>query len=210
MIESLKFRFIILTISVILALIYFAPNFISLDNYPWWPSKNKLVYGLDIQGGLHLVLSADVDEIVQERLRQQGSEIQQKLEKEKIKVASLTASSGKPLSLLFQFNNPSDLEKTRAWIKKSEFSRSFQILPASKNQLKMAYYETRIAELKDQAIKQSIEVIRNRIDEFGCERTSHQRSRGRSDFSSASRYRRLQKSQRIDPKDCQAGAGSGQ
>ena len=167
MIESLKARFIILSVSALLAFIYFMPNVISLEKYPWWPSKNKLVYGLDIQGGLHLVLSADVDEMIQERLSRQSSEIQEKLKKENITAVSATTSSKKPFSLKIQFNSPSDLEKAKSWIKQSNFSRTFQILPSDKNTLKLAYYETRVTEIKEQAIKQSIEVIRNRIDEFG-------------------------------------------
>lgn len=167
MIESLKIRFAILVVSVLLALVYFAPNFIPLDQYPWWPAKNKLVYGLDIQGGLHLVLSADVDEIVQERLSRQGTEIQENLKEENITVNSLKTNSEKPFFLSLGFSSSSDLEKAKDWIKKSNFARTLQILPTPNNTLKLAYYETRITELKEQAIKQSIEVIRNRIDEFG-------------------------------------------
>ena len=166
MIESLKARFIILSVSVILALMYFMPNVISLEKYLWWPSKNKLVYGLDIQGGLHLVLSADVAEILQERIQRQSSEIQEELKKENIESLS-TEVLKKPLSLLIQLKSASDLEKAEVWFKKSEFSRNFQILPAGESILKLAYYETRVKEIKEQAIKQSIEVIRNRIDEFG-------------------------------------------
>lgn len=167
MIESLKARFIILSASAFLAFIYFMPNVISLEEYPWWPSKNKLVYGLDIQGGLHLVLSADVDEIIQERLSRQSSEIQESLKKENITAVSAATSSKKPYSLKIQFNDPSDLEKAKTWIKQSNFARTLQILPSEKNILKLAYYEARVTEIKEQAIKQSIEVIRNRIDEFG-------------------------------------------
>ncbi len=168
MIESLKFRFIILGLSALLALIYFLPNFIPLEKYPWWPSKNKLVYGLDIQGGLHLVLSANVDEIVQERLSYLGSELQEKLKAENIELEAVTTSSEKPFFLFVQFKNPVDLEKAQSWIKKSaDFALTLQVLKASDNQIKMAYYENYVTDLKEQAIKQSIEVIRNRIDEFG-------------------------------------------
>ena len=167
MIESLKVRFIILALSTCVALVYFLPNFISLEKYPWWPSKNKLVYGLDIQGGLHLVLAANVDEIVQERLSLLGSEIQEKLKKESIEVETVTTSPEKPFFLSVQFKNPSDAEKTQSWIKKSDFALTLQTLKVSDNKIKLAYYESHVKTLKEQAIKQSIEVIRNRIDEFG-------------------------------------------
>ena len=167
MIESLKARFIILTIAVALASIYFLPNFIPLEKYSWWPVKNKLIYGLDIQGGLHLVLSADVDEIIQERLSRIGFDIQEKLLKENITVESTTVSSTKPFFLFIKFQDSASVEKARLWMKKSDLARVLQTLGTSNNTLKLSYYETRISELKEQAIKQSIEVIRNRIDEFG-------------------------------------------
>ena len=167
MIESLKARFIILTLSVFLALIYFVPNFISLEKYPWWPSKNKLVYGLDIQGGLHLVLSADVDGIVKERLSRLSFEIQEKFKKENIELESVTTSSEKPFFLSIQLKDPADAEKARSWINKSDLSTTLQLLRVSEGQLKLAYYENYVTKLKEQAIEQSIEVIRNRIDEFG-------------------------------------------
>ncbi len=167
MIESLKARFVILSVSALLALIYFMPNVISLEKYPWWPSKNKLVYGLDIQGGLHLVLSADVEEIIQERLSRQSSEIQNQLKKENIIAESSAITSKKPYSMTIQFKDPASAEKAKSWIKQSGFARHLQILPSKESALKLAYYETRVTEIKEQAIGQSIEVIRGRIDEFG-------------------------------------------
>ena len=167
MIESLKVRFIVLALSTCVALIYFLPNFIPLEKFPWWPSKNKLVYGLDIQGGLHLVLAANVDEIVQERLSLLGSEIQEKLKKENIEVETATTSLEKPFFLSLQLKNSSDVEKAQSWIKKSDFALTLQILKVNDNKVKLAYYENHVIKLKEQAIKQSIEVIRNRIDEFG-------------------------------------------
>ncbi len=167
MIESLKARFIILLAGLLLALICFAPNIISIEKYPWWPSKNKLVYGLDIQGGLHLTLSADVDEIIEERLSRQGSEIQKKLKKEDISAPFTTAQEGEAFYLLFQLKSSADRKKAEEWIQKSDFAGNLQILPTKKKQLKLAYFSSQVKRLKEQVIAQSIEVIRNRIDEFG-------------------------------------------
>ena len=167
MIESLKVRFIILFLSTVLAVIYITPNFVSLDKQTWWPSKNKLIYGLDIQGGLHLVLSADVDEIILERLNRIGTEVQEKLKKENIEIKKINTTATKPFFLYIQLKNANDTKKAQAWIKESDLSRTIQLLETSNNRLKLSYYKTRITELKEQAIKQSIEVIRNRIDEFG-------------------------------------------
>lgn len=167
MIESLKARFFILTCSAVLALIYFIPNLPSFQNIEWWPSKNKLVYGLDIQGGLHLVLSADVDQILQEKLKQINSEIQKGLMKKNIEIESFQVSSKKPFFLFLQLQKSSDAEIFQSWLKSSTLAKDIQLLEKKDKQVKLAFYKTRVAEIKEQAIKQSIEVIRNRIDEFG-------------------------------------------
>ena len=167
MIESLKVRFVILAASGLLAFVYFLPNFISLDEHSWWFSNNKLIYGLDIQGGLHLVLSANVNELVSERLSLVSVEIQEKLKQQNIETDTPVISADEPLLLSIPFKNPSDIERAEKWIKESDFSLQLQILKASDNILKLAYYETHVTNLKKQAIQQSIEVIRKRIDEFG-------------------------------------------
>ena len=167
-VESLKARVAILSLFVFLAGVYLTPNFISIEKWPWWPAKNKLIYGLDIQGGLHLSLSADVDELIQERLSRTGAEIQRRLKKqENLETLSSSLSSEKPFFLFLRFKKPSEAQKAQSWIKKSDFAQALQVLSLNESQLKLAYYETRIQEIQEQALKQSIEVIRNRIDEFG-------------------------------------------
>ena len=164
-VESLKVRFIIITLSLILGFIYFMPNLISLKNYSWWPSKNKLIYGLDIQGGLHLVLSADVNEIIQERLNRQSFGIKEGLKNENIEVEISVIPDS--FFLLIKPKKPEQLEQAEKWIKKSSFASNLQILKAQAGEIKLAYYESRVRDIKESAIQQSIEVIRSRIDEFG-------------------------------------------
>ena len=162
-IESLKIRLIIILASVLLGLVYFIPNLVSFEKDNWWPSKNKLVYGLDIQGGLHLVLSADVDEILQERLSRQGLEIKEQLEKEGITNSLKTDSS----SIFIKLKKEDQMEQVTDWLKKSDFLINLQILKSQEGEIKLAYYPSRVKTIKEDAIQQSIEVIRSRIDEFG-------------------------------------------
>ena len=162
-IESLKVRLIIISLSIVLGLIYFMPNIIPFEKESWWPSKNKLVYGLDIQGGLHLVLAAEVNEILQERLSRQGQEIKTELEKEGIKSSFKSDTS----SIFINLEKEGQLETATAWLKKSDFITNFQILKSQGKEIKLSYYQSRVKKIKEDAIQQSIEVIRSRIDEFG-------------------------------------------
>jgi len=167
MIESLKVRIGLIIVSLILATSYLVPNLISIHKDSWWPTKNKLIYGLDIQGGLHLVLSANVNEIVQKRLLRFKNNLSKELQKSSIETHSNSISSIYPYSISIVLKKSSDLNRAQSLIKKLDDSNSIQILKSYNNQLTLAYYETRTRELKKKAVEQTIEVIRNRIDEFG-------------------------------------------
>ena len=141
------------------------PNLIPTENLPWWPAKNKLIYGLDIQGGLHLVLSADIDEIIEGRLNRQSTQILKELEEQNIK-ATATVNTD-PFFILLELEDANDRKSALSQFKSSDFSTSMQVLNSGENTIKLAFYENKVTEIREQAIQQSIEVIRSRIDEFG-------------------------------------------
>jgi preprotein translocase subunit SecD len=74
--RSLKRRTILLAISMVLIASALAPTFAS-DYLPsWFPFSKKIVLGLDLQGGSHIVYSIDLDKAVDDR----ASEIKRDLE----------------------------------------------------------------------------------------------------------------------------------
>ena len=164
-VESLKVRFLMVFISLGLGLSYMVPNFIPTEKLPWWPAKNKLIYGLDIQGGLHLVLSADIDEIIEGRLNRQSTQILKELEEQNIK-ATATVNT-KPFFILLKLEDANDRKSALTQFKEGDFATSMQVLNSGENNIKLAFYENKVTEIREQAIQQSIEVIRSRIDEFG-------------------------------------------
>ena len=59
--RSLKWRTVGLLASIVLCLAVLAPTFIP-DKLPsWFPFAKKINLGLDLQGGLHIVYSIDLD-----------------------------------------------------------------------------------------------------------------------------------------------------
>ena len=166
-VESLKARMIIIGAVISLALLYTAPNLRFFKSIPWWPAKNKLVYGLDIQGGLHLVLSVNVDEAVKDRLTRYGERMKTAFAKEGLEIEKVSLSERKKAILTLHFKNPSDIKKAETHLKSLDFSKDLQVLRRAPGQLETAYHEIRLAEFKKQILQQSIEVIRGRVDEFG-------------------------------------------
>jgi len=75
--RSLKWRTLGLLIGVLMCVGILAPSFVDDEALPsWFPFAKKINLGLDLQGGLHIVYSIDLDKAVDDR----ASEIKRDLE----------------------------------------------------------------------------------------------------------------------------------
>ena len=162
LIENNRIRWIIVLASILVSLWWLAPNFISISSQNWWLSKEKLVYGLDIQGGLHLVLGVNVEEVFQTKLLRAKNTIVETLNQEDIKVKEHHFKS----NIEIQLENNDQAPQARKIIEK-EFGTLFQFLRSDRGQFELNYSQVQSDRIKKEIIEQSIEVIRNRIDEFG-------------------------------------------
>lgn len=169
MFKSLKIRLAI-TVAVCLAAVYFLiPTFISEIPSPWnqYLPKEKIHLGLDLQGGMHLLMEIDTDKALEAMMERTSNDLKESLmdnkvrfrNVEKIKGAvialELTESAGKPaLDKVLQDHFP-DLE-----IASSAPRDGGQLI-----QLKIK--DKRAIELKKLTVEHSLETIRNRVDQFG-------------------------------------------
>ena len=86
--EGLRVRTMLAILGVAIAIVWVMPNVFNLDK-TWWPSKSKLNYGLDIQGGLHLVMGVDVDGVVTESVQRLALTLKPEMEKEGVAVSKI-------------------------------------------------------------------------------------------------------------------------
>ena len=167
MIESLKARIYISIAVIVMALVWLAPNLVDFESDSFWPTKDRIIYGLDIQGGLHMVLQARIHEVVRERLSRLASSLQEEVQKTGKPALTFQVSGSETYYVNFQASSVEALQKLKELLKKPEYSTYLQTLKTGDKTLRLAFFETRITQLKKQVIEQTIEVIRNRIDEFG-------------------------------------------
>ena len=146
--------------AVLLSLWWIAPQFI--DHKAWWLSKEKLVYGLDIQGGLHLVLGVNVDDVLEQKLDRSKNTIVEFLNEENIAVEEHSLKD----HIFIKLKDSSQISQAVQKVK-DQYGSLFQILDSSGGQLELAYSQLQEENIRKEIIDQSIEVIRNRIDEFG-------------------------------------------
>ena len=156
-IESNKLRWFVIIGLTTLALWWSLPNFFQT----WWLPKEKLIYGLDIQGGLHLVLGVNVDDVLQKKLTRSAKGISEYLNEEDLAIQK-SEVHGSNIHIHASKNLRLIQEKI-----KEEYGDSFRVLESKGNRLILSYLSHQEDQAKKDIINQSIEVIRNRIDEFG-------------------------------------------
>ncbi|SLM27907.1 Protein translocase subunit SecD [Desulfamplus magnetovallimortis] len=147
---------------ILVALIYVLPT---LANN-CWPHK-KINLGLDLQGGMHLVLEVQTEKAVETTIERTIHEIKQELRKKNIKHLGVSHNSDNSISI--QVQNQADLESVNPVIA-DEFG-NFEVSSTQKQGekrtvvLKLPHAE--VVNIKKMATDQALETIRNRIDAFG-------------------------------------------
>jgi preprotein translocase subunit SecD len=162
--ESLRLRTITAAFGIVLATIWVVPNVVNLEN-KWWFSKQKLNYGLDIQGGLHLVMGVDVAGVVGESTNRLSTQLTAELARDAIAVNSVKATQPAQGELTIEYG-AGVAEKVNKFIT-DKYATSLQVITSNDTATVVRYYDAYMNDYKNRVLSQSIETIRNRIDEFG-------------------------------------------
>ncbi len=168
--NSLRWKIIFLCFVTIFSAVSIVPSLNS--NVPnWWkkylaPSGLKL--GLDLQGGMHLVLKVDLQKAIENSLNFAAQDLKDALSEKKITVVQ--TKSPKAGQVIFTLPNKSALVTVKELIKADSFSNlniDIREEAGSFPQILLSLKQERIDFIKKNAVSQSLEIIRNRIDQFG-------------------------------------------
>ncbi|MFV8251380.1 protein translocase subunit SecD [Bdellovibrio bacteriovorus] len=164
--EGLRWRTFVAVLGVAASLVWVLPNLVNLSEVSWWPSKQKLNYGLDIQGGLHLVMGVDVDGVVKESTTRLISTMKAEMTKENVAYADVKSEkpeSGEVQVVVADAAGKAAVEKFIS----DKYSTVLQVVGSTDTSVTARYFDAYLNDYKNRVIQQSIETIRNRIDEFG-------------------------------------------
>ncbi|MBI5788286.1 MAG: protein translocase subunit SecD [Candidatus Schekmanbacteria bacterium] len=177
--QSIKKRLWLVLALVIVAFVYVTPSIFSLSggNVPEWWQKllptDKVHLGLDLQGGMHLILGVRDDKAVESVLAQNSSDMEEELKKAGIPYKSIAREGENQIRItLFNAQDKDKLDKTLETYAQFE-SAAFRDGELTGALLTMRREE--VNRIKDYAIRQSLETIRNRIDQFGVSEPTIQR-----------------------------------
>ena len=164
-----KFGFLVVT--MVLGAAYVYPTlFVKDPSASKFPIKQKINLGLDLQGGLYMVLGVDFNKVMKDVVDRQGAALQSRLKEKQIQTTNLrvvtTTDGGRVDDPQFILDvDPAQKDAARALAKEEYFI--LRLASEKPNALQFGLTTEYRAELREKTIDQSIEVIRNRIDEFG-------------------------------------------
>lgn len=166
--KSIRGRVILLAAVTLLTGYYLLPSLGVVDTLPslfpgLLPRAERMNLGLDLQGGMHLVLEVQAEKAVENAVERQMEEVRRLLEKEKVEIASLTKVGATGLQLKVAKAD----ERGKAQKLLGDLVTMEKVPGATPDELRLTLYAKEAARIQEMAVRQSLETIRNRVDQFG-------------------------------------------
>ena len=136
-----------------------------------YPPGKTINLGLDLQGGIHLVLGVEVDKALEAMVDRSAAELRGALEKKSIGAqATRQGSTG----VLIQLTSPQAFNDAQVVLK--DFANfTTRSSDAGAGRIELALTESEVARLRDDAVRRGVETLRNRVDQFGVAEPTIQR-----------------------------------
>lgn len=169
--RSIKLKLVFLFFLLVMAVITITPSFYKATP-SWWkkyltPAPDGLRLGLDLQGGLHVVLKVDLDEAEYKSLELAANDLKNTLAKQDIS-AVRTHTENKD-NVIFTLPNVSAAREVDTLIKDDfpDIHATVEKKEGSFPRITLTLTQEKIDSIRKNSVTQSLEIIRNRIDEFG-------------------------------------------
>jgi preprotein translocase subunit SecD len=162
------YKFTFLIIVATLSVVFILPTFMGFKEDGNYPIKSKINLGLDLQGGLYMILGIDFNKVYKDEVRGYAVKIDFLVNDNGVKGKIGESFINDPADPQHSYivSNIADVEKAKITIKKYFPS---QLRLTGEQGTTLTYGLTTITKttIETQSVSKSIEVIRNRIDEFG-------------------------------------------
>jgi preprotein translocase subunit SecD len=162
-------RLIFFSIATVAALIYLVPTFVKTLP-PWWGNvfpTDKIHLGLDLQGGSHLVLEVKVEKAIENNMERVKGDLINILKEKSISDVTVERIGGAMLQVKVPLGQ---VERVRGLLK-TDFGNLIEAKTPQTNagasEFVLTLSKEELRAVREYAIDQSLETIRNRIDQFG-------------------------------------------
>lgn len=167
--KSLKLRVILVSVVMLIGLVYLIPS-MSPSLPSWWKAllpQKKISLGLDLQGGVHLVMEVETEVAVQNAAERIVEEMKDSMRQARIPFTTVERTGSSTIAVRL----PSAEAQNELTNLVSRNHPNLTNLGAQTGEegmvIRYGFTETEAAHIRDLASAQALETIRNRIDEFG-------------------------------------------
>lgn len=165
-------RFGLLMFFFVVAVVHVIPTVANLNlESTKFPFKKKVNLGLDLQGGLYMVYGVDFKKVYAETLTRSLDGVITQLTKEgtPVKLGKVDLENEDDPKAFLEFDAALE-PKVNEFLEKQQYA--LRVLNRKPGSFELSLSRDYRATIKDHTLSQSVQVIRNRIDEFGVSEPS--------------------------------------
>ncbi len=165
--KNIKMRAGIALVVVMIALLFLIPSISQKLPSFWTNNVDKIHLGLDLQGGMHLVLEVETEKALESAMERLSNDLKDVLMDKKIKFRRLDHIDGNLISLELPSGEMSDRFSMVLddYFPNLDIDSTETVEEKERIVLKMSAKDAEY--IRKFALEQSLETIRNRVDQFG-------------------------------------------
>jgi preprotein translocase subunit SecD len=167
--KNLKWKLIMVLALMVICIYYFVS-----PKEKGSPYLSRLNLGLDLKGGIHLVLKVVTDDALNQELNQDSDRISQELKSKNTPFAS--SKKGNGYSVELAGIDPSKESEVRTYLE-STYNRKYSVrstVSEGKTNFSLTLTPSWIRETRESTVRQALETIRRRVDALGVSEPSLQ------------------------------------
>ncbi|MRI84141.1 MAG: protein translocase subunit SecD [Nitratiruptor sp.] len=145
---------------VIFLLVFIAGVALSLPSLLGFKEGPKITLGLDLQGGLHMLLGVDTKKAIESKVKSIASAIKYFAEDNDILIDELRVEG---TQISFKLLDPDDAPKIEEFLAKHKGL----VVERERESYRITLTPQEIQSVKEYAIQQAVDTIRNRLDQYG-------------------------------------------
>lgn len=166
MIKSLKLRFILILVFLIASIIFCLPNIVDLEGiWKKYLPSDKIHLGLDLKGGMHLLLELDTTKLLDNIVERKVGALKDAMITDGVRFLGIE-KKGSTIEVSVR---PDQKEKLFNVVgtKFSDLKAGTSRQEGDLLKVDFVLPENQLNSIKENAVNQALETIRNRIDQFG-------------------------------------------
>ena len=179
-----KWKAAAILLTALICCLFAVPNFFPESIVKRWPAwaQRHIVLGLDLQGGSHILLEVDVNDVRRQKLLALQDDVRRVLREARIGLTRAPVIRGNSVEVIIR---ESDLQQGLAKLRElsqplggfagSTGARSLDIENAGGGMVRLTPTEPALLERVRQAVDQSVEILGRRVNAMGLVEPSIQR-----------------------------------